>query len=191
MEPGLSRGDLVLVRAGGAPRVGDVVLYRDPVLGVRLLHRVIRVDGGRLVLKGDANDFVDDARPRQADVIGSFWFSIPRAGSALAWMQEPIHAALLAFLLTVTRAVGRDRRSACLEAGAEQRVRRLRAPSRAFVLSILPVVVCLSVVVTASSVVPASKASRRTQSVDRGRSQAGGLLCDHARRHHHGIRDDQ
>ena len=102
MEPGLSRGDLVLVRAGSAPRVGDVVLYRDPVLGVRLLHRVIRVDGGRLVLKGDANDFVDDARPRQTDVIGSFWFSIPRAGSAaLAWMQEPIHAALLAFLLTV------------------------------------------------------------------------------------------
>ena len=89
MEPGLSRGDLVLVRAGSAPRVGDVVLYRDPVLGVRLLHRVIRVD------------FVDDARPRQTDVIGSFWFSIPRAGSALAWMQEPIHAALLAFLLTV------------------------------------------------------------------------------------------
>lgn len=101
MEPGLSRGDLVLVRAGGAPRVGDVVLYRDQVLGVRLLHRVIRFDGGRLVLKGDANDFVDDARPRQADVIGSFWFSIPRAGSALAWLQEPIHAALLAFLLTV------------------------------------------------------------------------------------------
>ena len=33
MEPRLSRGDLVLVRAGSAPRVGDVVLYRDPVLG--------------------------------------------------------------------------------------------------------------------------------------------------------------
>ena len=45
-------------------------------------------------------------------------------------------------------------------------MRRLCAPSRAFVLSILPVVVCLSVVVTASSIVPASKASRSTQSVD-------------------------
>ena len=62
---------------------------------------MIRVDGGRLVLKGDANDFVDDARPRQTEVIGSLWFSIPRAGSALAWMQEPMHAALLAFLLTL------------------------------------------------------------------------------------------
>jgi signal peptidase I len=101
MEPGLGRGDLVLVRAGTTPAVGDVVLYRDPALGVRVLHRVIRVDGDRLVLQGDANDFVDDARPRSADVVGSYWFSIPRVGRALSWMQAPPHAALLAFLLTL------------------------------------------------------------------------------------------
>jgi signal peptidase I len=101
MEPGLSGGDLVLVRAGTKPAVGDVVLYRDPTLGVRVLHRVIGVDGDRLVLKGDANDFVDDARPRTADVVGSYWFSVPGAGAALSWMRAPPHAALLAFLLTL------------------------------------------------------------------------------------------
>jgi signal peptidase I len=101
MQPGLSKGDLVLVRAGTTPAVGDVVLYRDPTLGVRVLHRVIRVDGDRLVLKGDANDFVDDARPRSTDVVGSYWFAVPRAGAALSWMQAPPHAALLAFLLTL------------------------------------------------------------------------------------------
>lgn len=101
MEPGLSRGDLVLVRASAKPAVGDVVLYRDPALGVRVLHRVIRVDGDWLVLKGDANDFVDDAHPTESEVIGSYWFSIPRAGAALTWLHEPLHAALLAFLLTV------------------------------------------------------------------------------------------
>ena len=101
MEPGLSRGDLVLVRAGTVPARGDVVLYRDPTLGVRVLHRVIRIEGDRFVLKGDANDFVDATRPRTADVVGSYWFSIPRAGAALSWMQAPMHAALLAFLLTL------------------------------------------------------------------------------------------
>jgi len=101
MEPGLSRGDLVLVRPGATPAVGDVVLYRDATLGVRVLHRVIRVDGDRLVLKGDANGFVDDARPRSADVVGSYWFSFPRAGAVLVWLQAPPHAALLAFLLTL------------------------------------------------------------------------------------------
>ena len=106
MEPDLRRGDLVLVRADHEPGVGDVVLYRDPTMSVRVLHRVIRVEGDRLVLKGDANDFVDDARPLRSDVVGSYWFSIPRAGSALLWLEQPLHAALLAFVLTVVALAG-------------------------------------------------------------------------------------
>lgn len=106
MEPGLSRGDLVLVRAGATPTVGDVVLYRDPTLGVRVLHRVIGAEGDQLVLKGDANDFVDDTRPRSADIVGSYWFSVPRAGAALSWMQAPAHAALLAFVLAIVALSG-------------------------------------------------------------------------------------
>jgi signal peptidase I len=106
MEPGLGRGDLVLVRGGRAPEVGDAVLYRDPALGVRVLHRVTAKEGGRLVLQGDANDFVDDARPRPSEVIGSYWFSIPRVGSLLFWLQQPLHAALLAFGLTIVALAG-------------------------------------------------------------------------------------
>lgn len=106
MEPGLSRGDLVLVRAETDLTVGDVVLYRDPALGVRVLHRVTDVDDGRLVLQGDANDFVDDARPRPSEVIGRYWFSIPRAGGVLLWMAQPLHAALLAFVLTLVALAG-------------------------------------------------------------------------------------
>jgi len=106
MEPRLSRGDLVLVRGGGDVDVGDAVLYRDPTLGVRVLHRVIAKEDGRLVLQGDANDFVDDARPRPSDVIGAYWFSIPRAGSFLFWLQQPLHAALLAFGLTIFALAG-------------------------------------------------------------------------------------
>jgi signal peptidase I len=106
MEPRLSRGDLVLVRSGHAPAVGDVVLYRDPALGVGVLHRVVRIEDGRLVLQGDANDFVDDARPRPDDVVGTFWFSIPRAGSALVWLQRPLHATVLAFFLALVALSG-------------------------------------------------------------------------------------
>ena len=106
MHPGLTRGDLVLVRAKNAPEVGDVVLYRDSRLGVRVLHRVIGKERGRLVMKGDANDFVDDARPRPDQVTGALWFSVPRAGSALLWLREPMHAALLAFVLTLFALAG-------------------------------------------------------------------------------------
>jgi signal peptidase I len=106
MEPSFSRGDLVLVRAGHEPAVGEVVLYRDPQMGVRVLHRVTGVEDGRLVLKGDANDFLDDARPLPSDVVGSYWFSIPRAGAVLLWLAQPLHAALLAFALTLVALAG-------------------------------------------------------------------------------------
>ena len=106
MEPKLHRGDLVVVRDRGRVNVGDVVLYRNSQLGVRVLHRVIREEAGRLVVKGDANDFVDDARPRAKEVSGSLWFSIPHAGSALVWLREPLHAALLAFVLTIVALTG-------------------------------------------------------------------------------------
>lgn len=106
MEPGLSRGDLVLVRAGGEPSTGDVVLYRDAELGVRVLHRVTDLRDGRLVLKGDANDFLDDPRPLPSEVIGSYWFSVPRVGTVLLWFAQPLHAALLAFGLTLLALAG-------------------------------------------------------------------------------------
>jgi signal peptidase I len=106
MEPGLSRGDLVFVRAGGKLAVGDVVLYRDQSMGVRVLHRVTAVEDGRLVLQGDANDFLDDARPLPSEVIGTYWFSVPRAGAVVLWLAQPLHAALLAFILTLVALAG-------------------------------------------------------------------------------------
>jgi signal peptidase I len=121
MEPGLSRGDLVLVRPDSSPAVGDVVLYHDPAMGVRIFHRVVRVEDGRLVLRGDANGFVDDARVRPSDVIGSFWFAVPWVGSALLWLQQPVHAALLAFFLTIFALSGYSapRRKVTEEAGSK------------------------------------------------------------------------
>ena len=176
MEPGLSRGDLVLVRGGSEPDVGDVVLYRDPTLGVRVLHRVIAKEDGRLVLQGDANDFVDDARPRPSDVIGSFWFSIPRAGSMLFWLQQPLHAALLAFALADRRARRgvAPRRDAPEEARSRMNV---ADPFEPAAFPLVPLVLFLGVVLTASTVVPTSKAGRSTDASPRTTSSR-----PHARR---------
>lgn len=99
MEPKLHAGDLALVRAQGAVGKGDVVLYEHPRLGVHLLHRIVRESGGRFVLKGDNNDFLDDARPTQGEIKGKLWVTLPGFGSAIAWAREPLHAALIVFCL--------------------------------------------------------------------------------------------
>lgn len=99
MEPSLRAGDLALLRRHGNVQKGDVVLYRDPELGVHVLHRVVRVQDGRYVLKGDSNRHLDETRPTADEITGGLWFSIPRAGSAIEWARTPIHAALVVFVL--------------------------------------------------------------------------------------------
>jgi signal peptidase I len=99
MAPLLHAGDLALVRPTDDAGKGDVVLYEHPRLGAHVLHRVVRVDGGRYVLKGDNNDFLDEVRPTASELDGRLWVTLPRAGSALAWAREPLHAGTLVFVL--------------------------------------------------------------------------------------------
>ena len=99
MEPSLHSGDLALVRPQESVEKGDVVLYHHPELGVHVLHRVARVGGGRYVLKGDNNDFLDDVRPTAEEIEGQLWVSLPRVGSAIVWARQPLHAALIVFVL--------------------------------------------------------------------------------------------
>ena len=65
MEPKLHRGDLAVVRKRSTYRAGDVVLYDSRELGSKVLHRIVRVENGRFVLKGDNNSFLDSERIRR------------------------------------------------------------------------------------------------------------------------------
>lgn len=103
MEPMMHTGDLAVVRRQNDYRIGDVVAYRIPKDdvggGMLVIHRVIdgALDDG-LVLQGDNRDTKDMWRPRAADVVGSLWWHIPHAGTAMFLLRTPIViAAVLAF----------------------------------------------------------------------------------------------
>ncbi len=69
MTPGIPPGSRLLLRCGPVePRPGDILAYRRE--GVLLVHRVVRVEDGFLVLKGDANPDLDDPVPPE-DVLGT------------------------------------------------------------------------------------------------------------------------
>jgi len=97
MEPSLRAGDLAVVRSDGRVEKGDVVLYNHTELGAHVLHRVVRDRGGRYVLKGDNNDFLDDVQLTADEIEGQLWFSLPRLGSAIVWARQPLHAGLIVF----------------------------------------------------------------------------------------------
>ena len=101
MEPKLHRGDLAIVRAQSVYRPGDVVLYDSRELGTKVLHRILRVEDGRFVLKGDNNDFLDTERPTEEQIVGTLWVTAPAVGRVTEWLREPLHSAILVGLVTL------------------------------------------------------------------------------------------
>lgn len=69
MEPYLHTGDIVLLRRDERYGLGEVVAYRDPIIGP-VLHRIRSQPGDRFVVRGDNRSNADDYRPLPSDVIG-------------------------------------------------------------------------------------------------------------------------
>jgi signal peptidase I len=117
MEPRFHTGDLVLLRTRRAYHVGEIVAYHSDDLDRTVMHRIIGYADGRYSFKGDNNNFVDPSHPPANELIGGYWFSIPKVGLGLAWASAPRHAPFLvaaAALLLLgggARSAGRRRRS--------------------------------------------------------------------------------
>ena len=122
MEPKLQRGDLALVRERSVYRAGDVVLYDSRELGSKVLHRIVRVENGRFVLKGDNNSFLDAEPVAEEQIVGSLWTSAPAVGRVSEWLRVPLHSALLVGIVALIALGG--------GVGAGAAVRRGSAPRR-------------------------------------------------------------
>ncbi len=89
MEPMLHAGDLVLVRSSSAYHVGEVVAYHNPDIDEVVLHRIVAVDDGRFVVKGDNNSWLDSYRPAAPDIIGNMAGRVPAIGRPLGAVRTP------------------------------------------------------------------------------------------------------
>lgn len=99
MEPGYHTGDLVLVRKAQTYQVGDVVTYRDGEMGAYVIHRIIGIEQGQFILKGDNNSWIDPYHPTHAEIAGKQWIHAPKAGRAMQWLRKPINLSLTIALL--------------------------------------------------------------------------------------------
>lgn len=121
MLPAYRPGDLVLALRAGVPAIGDVVAYRDPDTDAILIHRVVdTTPDGRLVLKGDNNDFLDSYHPLPTEVMGTAIFRVPQAGRIVMALRSPpiLAAAGMAILgLNLIASPQRRRRPQALAPG--------------------------------------------------------------------------
>ena len=100
MEPDFHRGDLVLARQAGEYRVGDIVAYRHPDIGL-VFHRIEAQDGNIYTLKGDHNTWEDSFYPESADIQGKFWFFLPKAGNWLEDLRSPLPLTILSLGIAI------------------------------------------------------------------------------------------
>jgi signal peptidase I len=99
MEPNYHTGDLVIVRKAQTYQIGDVVTYHDPEMGAYVIHRIIGVEQGQFIIKGDNNSWVDAYQPTPDEIIGKQWVYAPKAGKAMLWLRKPINLSLTILLL--------------------------------------------------------------------------------------------
>lgn len=100
MEPALSGDDLALVRKRSSYGNGDAVLFKSETLdGRHVLHRIVAVEHGRYITRGDNRSTNDPDRLTDADVVGRLWVSIPMVGAVLGWLGQPLHLAVFIFVL--------------------------------------------------------------------------------------------
>ncbi len=101
MEPGFLRGDLVLIRREAVYVPGDAVVYRDPLMGQYVFHRIVDVQMDHFVLKGDNNGWLDSYHPTQGEIVGKLWAHLPKVGNVIQWMRMPLNAAIVTVLFGV------------------------------------------------------------------------------------------
>ncbi len=99
MEPNYHTGDLVIVRKAQTYQVGDVVTYRDAEMGTYVIHRIIGIEQGKFVIKGDNNSWVDAYHPNPDEIVGKQWVYAPKAGITMQWLRRPLNLSLTVLLL--------------------------------------------------------------------------------------------
>lgn len=81
MEPTLHVGDVVIVMKEHRYYPGDIALYRSPQ-GTIIIHRVVNETlAGSYIMKGDANAYEDNYRPKAEEMVGRAVVVIPYIGT--------------------------------------------------------------------------------------------------------------
>lgn len=101
MKPAIYPGDVVVIKEQGPElyKSGDVASY---LMGqIVYTHRIVSVEDGMFVMKGDSNNTVDDIVA--ADKLeGKVILTIPKVGMAVIFFKTPLGVGVLAVLLLLS-----------------------------------------------------------------------------------------
>lgn len=124
MEPVLSVGDLLIVRAQESYEKDDIVVYQSGRMPI--VHRIMELDGETVTTRGDANNANDEPFPITA-IKGEVIAVIPLVGHVIWALKSPV--AIVIMLATAVLLVEGSFRSG--KAEKEEEKEKLKAEIRA------------------------------------------------------------
>ncbi len=96
MEPELPVGALLFIHEEDSYEVGDVVTYQDE-FGNLVTHRLVSLEEGEAVTRGDANN-TDDAPFPASNILGKVKVVLPGVGDAILWLRSPLGLCTIALI---------------------------------------------------------------------------------------------
>ena len=89
MEPTIPVGSMVLIHEQNSYSCGDIVIYPHESGNFTVTHRIIYMNDGLVVTRGDANKTADPSFLEE-QIIGKIILWIPYVGYAFAALKNPI-----------------------------------------------------------------------------------------------------
>ena len=99
MEPDISVNDLVILKSTDKFNVNDIVSYKD-TSGKVVMHRIIKIDGNKVITKGDANN-VSDKEIDKSQITGIYVYNIKYLGKIIKLIKTPIGLLLVLLLIVL------------------------------------------------------------------------------------------
>lgn len=95
MSGAMEINDMVIARVQPSYAQRDVILFRD-AHGTIVCHRIVALEDGSYITKGDANNVADADPVPPERVIGKVKLVIPKVGVVQVYMSHPLGMAALA-----------------------------------------------------------------------------------------------
>ncbi|MDE5630910.1 MAG: signal peptidase I, partial [Bacilli bacterium] len=88
MEPTIKIGDIIIINTNADDyKQGDIITFND-VNGSFVTHRLVSIDDGKMITKGDANDSEDEEMDTK-EIVGKYVSKISGAGKLIASLKNP------------------------------------------------------------------------------------------------------
>lgn len=100
MSPTIEINDFVIVKRPDNISVGDIVSYKENDDGMEVLHRVARMEDGKVYTKGDANN-TEDKPVEISQITGIYVGKVEYLGKILSFVTQPLVFSVIITLLLI------------------------------------------------------------------------------------------